>query len=197
MQLLKTDIKNYFKFSDNVSDMDIRNAISDALEFDVLPVLGTVGSVLSALPSGRVYLATGEAWSTGQYYVDSAARKVYKVLTDTADLPGVAPAAWEPAKDDALFLFYVKPYWAAEAYRRYFMWAGTNIAQSGAVKHFGSDFQHISPTERAELSSDIRSKRDTYLNRLVNQLKVDYNIGTDGCHSTATRGRGGVKTYAI
>lgn len=197
MQLLKTDIKAYFKFSDNVSDIDIRNAISDALEFDVLPVLGAVGQVLAALPTGRVYLVTAEAWTSGQYYIDSAARKVYRVLSDTAALPAAAPEAWEMAKDDSLFMFYVKPYWAAEAYRRYFMWAGTNIAQSGAVKHFGSDFQHISPTERAELSSDIRSKRDTYLNRLVNQLKVDYNIGADACNPNRIAGRGGVKTYAI
>lgn len=197
MQLLKTDIKAYFKFSDNVSDIDIRNAISDALEFDVLPVLGSVRASLMALPTGRVYLATADAWTTSQYYIDSAAKKVYKVLEDTANLPGAEPAAWEYAKDDTLSQFYVKPYWAAEAYRRYFMWAGTNIAQSGAVKHYGSDFQHITPTERAELSSDIRAKRDTYLNRLLSQLKVDYNIGTDTCYPNRAAGRGGVKTYAI
>jgi len=162
------DIKSVFKISENIPETDIDVAVTDAYNFDVITSLPD--SLMDAIKvwlminpiqwnSSTSYVVGDKVFYNGVYYLCAA--------NNSNSQPSSTNVNWEVSELMNFWSGYVKPYFIACAYSRFFLWHGANVTQYGITEVIGEERQSISSQKKAELLADVGNKIDVFLARLT------------------------------
>lgn len=202
--ITKSDFTPYVQMTQNIDDRFITNAVNDAYNFDVVPVMSD--TMLTAI---LAYLDSAVTWSTATAYVVgnkvvSGGRYYTCLINNTNSTPGATNVNWGETELMEFYVDYIKPYFVLSAYARFLLWQGANITQYGIVQPIESNgvSQPITDKWRGELLADVKGKINIYLSNLNKQFNtvsgvfdsVTYTI--DSTDNT-TPDRGGFAIWGV
>lgn len=180
MLISKVDIKDFTQFTLNIEDRIFNHNILDAQEFDLKPAIGNLmfDALILAAPNGYVAWNSLTPYIIGEYSV--YANIVYKALNpNTGSQPDISPLDWEVNQLGTFFYQYLRPFLVFMSYRKFLLWAGTNLTQYGLVKIDEDTSEEISDQRRAELIADVKQKANVWLSRLRGRLcEVNWTFDT-------------------
>lgn len=163
MLINNTDIKNFYPFTDNISERMIKTHIKDAEIIDLPPLFSD--ALLAAIKAAIVPPVA--AWNRNTAYTIGAVvmwqDEFYKATTNNSNAqPDTSVSDW--AECDLLNFWndYIKPLAASLTMKRYTLWAGANYTQFGIRQNNDETSTEISSQRRAELSADIERKCNYY-----------------------------------
>jgi hypothetical protein len=194
MTITQADFVALLPFSNKIEAQQLDAFISQARQFDLLPLLGhETLEALDALTAPALLSppASGVAAASGSYYVRR--NRVYRALSATTDpvpvlratgaitSPGTAanpPAegAWQYERVLTLWSQYVRPYWVQRAFARFIVTHGLNIAKAGITvpidKALGT-YERPSAGQVATLQASIDNTAETLLSALTRFLRYE------------------------
>lgn len=163
MLINSTDLKEFFPFTDNISERMIRTHIKDAEIIDLTPVFSD--ALIAAMNAAIVPPVA--AWNRNTAYTVGAVvmwqDEFYKATANsTGSQPDQSVSDW--AECDLLNFWndYIKPLMASLSMKRYTLWAGANYTQFGIRQNNDETSVEISSARRAELAADIERKCNYY-----------------------------------
>jgi len=97
-----------------------------------------------------------------------------------------------------LFNSYIKPLLVLNAYRRFLLWHGVNIAQFGLRKNIEETSESITDKQRAELMADTEAKTNAYLAEFKKALKdASYTFDDVVYQYTSEKPKASIRITAI
>lgn len=200
MLISKVDIKDFTQFTLNIEDRIFNHNILDAQEFDLKPTIGDImfDALIVAAPNGYAAWNVLTPYVLDEYVV--YANKVYKALQpNTGSQPDTSPLDWVINELGTFFYVYLRPFLVFCSYKKFLLWAGTNLTQYGLVKIDEDTSEEISDQRRAELIADVKQKANIWLSRLRGRL-CEVNNTFDLVNYSQTNGNYNVnprKTFQI
>lgn len=200
--ITKADFPAYAQMTLNVDDRFITNAVNDAYNFDVIPVLSdammtTIKSALDKTTTwnnSSPYTVNAIVLSDGDYWI---------CLVDNTDSePTDINTDWHLLEIMSFWKEYIKPYFILSAYSRFLLWHGANITQFGTRQINEDTSVEISDKRRGELISDIKGKINIYLSNLNKYFNsvggiFDGVTYTKDCGDNTEPTRGGFDIWGV
>ena len=206
--ITKQQIGQYVTLSQNISDLDVNQYISDVQEYDIINVLpqALIDAIAGELNT-VVEWTNVIAFTTGQFTkittTNTATPDDVSYYTALAPNTGSQPpsANWE---DNELLNFYqsfLVPLMSQEFYYRFIAEHGQKVTQAGLVQVTDATYDAVSDTSRAVKLGGIKSKVNVWINKINKELqRVNWTFDTvqylpeDGKNK---RVKQGVRIYAL
>jgi hypothetical protein len=180
MLINSTDLKEWFPFSDNISERMVKTHIRDAQDIDLPPLFSDllianikaeISPAVAAWNRNTTYAVGNIVEWQGEYFKATA--------INTNDQPDVSVNDW--AECDLLNFWndYIKPLMCALTMKRYTLWAGANYTQFGIRQNNDETSTEITTARRAELLQDIERKVNYYQMNAIKYL-ASVNNELDG-----------------
>ena len=194
MIITTTDFIELLPFSNKIEPAQLAAFITQAHQFDLLPLLGH--ATLEAVDTLPVRLllpapAAGALATAGSYYVRR--ERVYRALVDTTQAVPVLSAAnytvsiapavlanpapegdWQYERVLTLWSQYLRPYWVQRAFSRFVATHGVNVTKAGlTVAVDATTYARPSGGQVATLQASIDNTAETLLSRLTRFLRYE------------------------
>lgn len=194
MIITTADFVELLPFSNKIEAAQLAAFITQAHQFDLLPLLGhaTLEAVDTlAAPLLLPAPAAGGLAPAGGYYVRR--ERVYRALADTtqavpvlsatnytvsispATLVNPAPEGdWQYERVLTLWSQYLRPYWVQRAFSRFVASHGVNVTKAGlTVAVDATTYARPSGGQVATLQASIDNTAETLLSRLTRYLRYE------------------------
>lgn len=169
--LTRFDFSDSFKMNDNIPEQAITTAVNDAYNYDVITTLpdALMEDIKEILLSNPKQWTKSAIYSVGDKVIYDGVYYRAAVSNDNSQ-PSLSNTDWEVIQLMQFWTGYVKPYFQACAYYRFFVWHGANVTQFGARQNNEDTSQEISDKRKGELLADISGKKDINLARLTKRF---------------------------
>jgi hypothetical protein len=201
MLIKKIHFSDIVKFNQNVDDEDVNPCIKDAEKYDFIPKFGT--SLIAPLAAACVASATWTAWAAGTYntagQIVTHNDKVYILNTATTTAEPGINSHWLLKEMYTLWLAHVKPFMVYNAFARFLVEHGIEIAQSGLRVAFEDTSNEVDAKTKAMKVNAQKGKASMEHNLLLVAL-ADANWTFDGTeYAQPTNGvkRGSSKKFGF
>ena len=194
MIITTADFVELLPFSNKIEAAQLAAFITQAHQFDLLPLLGHATlEAVDTLTAPRLLPApaAGGLATAGQYYVRR--ERVYRALADTtqavpvlsasnytvsispATLVNPAPEGdWQYERVLTLWSQYLRPYWVQRAFSRFVASHGVNVTKAGlTVAVDATTYARPSGGQVATLQASIDNTAETLLSRLTRYLRYE------------------------
>lgn len=191
MLITTADFVELLPFSNKIEAGQLNAFITQAHQFDLLPLLGhATTEAVDGLPALLV-LPAGATALAGSYHVRR--ERVYRALVDTTQpVPVLStanysvslspatltnPAAegdWQYERVLTLWSQYLRPYWVQRAFSRFIATHGVNVTKAGlTVAADANTYARPSGGQVATLQASIDTTAETLLSRLTRFLRYE------------------------
>lgn len=194
MIITPADFVELLPFSNKIEAGQLNAFITQAHQFDLLPLLGHATlETLDALAAPALLSApaAGGLATAGAYYVRR--ERVYRALLATTQAVPVLSAAnysvaiapavltnppaegdWQYERVLTLWSQYVRPYWVQRAFSRFVATHGVNVTKAGlTVAVDATTYARPSGGQVATLQASIDNTAETLLSRLTRFLRYE------------------------
>jgi hypothetical protein len=167
----KQYLATLFVFSVNIPDWLINQHIQDAQQFALAPVLpqALTGAVFAEA------ISNPKRWNrTTNYAIGDKVESAGKYYVAVANNSDSAPpsADWADAETMNFWAQYVKPFVAADAYWKYLLWAGVNVAPQGLRVGSEPTSQPLSDKQRGEIMKAAEQRKYFYQSAMIEALQA-------------------------
>lgn len=195
MMITTTDFVELLPFSNKIEAGQLAAFITQAHQFDLLPLLGhatleavdtlTAPPLLAALLTSAVPAVAGACYVRRErvYRALTATVQPVPVLTTATYTVSIAPATlvnppaegdWQYERVLTLWSQYLRPYWVQRAFSRFVASHGVNVTKAGlTVAVDATTYARPTAAQVATLQASIDNTAETLLSRLTRFLRYE------------------------